>query len=92
VSKLVFLPFGFVSRVLAGIVGKRTFARVWSLFDGADVPDPKQRQATWQKLILALALQGAIFTATRGIFEQGFRRVFRTLTGSWPGDKRPNRP
>ena len=24
--------------------------------------------------------------------QEGFRRVFRTLTGSWPGDKRPNRP
>ena len=41
------------------------------------------------KLIAAMAIQGAIFRAVRGIAEHGARVGFQRWTGAWPGEKRP---
>ena len=41
------------------------------------------------KLIAALLLEGATFRAVRGLFDHGARQAFHRLTGSWPGDERP---
>ena len=41
------------------------------------------------KLAVALALQGAIFRAVRGIVEHAARRTFARTTGTWPGEERP---
>ena len=39
------------------------------------------------KLLLANALEGAVFRATRAAADHGSRRAFASLTGSWPGDE-----
>jgi hypothetical protein len=40
-------------------------------------------------LLLALALEGAIFRAVRGAFDHGARQLFSRLTGTWPGEEEP---
>jgi len=87
VSKILFTPFRVVAGILAGLVGKKAFERLWSAFDDERAPDPKNRQVKWQKLVAALLLEGAIFRAVRGLFDHGSRRLFRRLTGRWPGDE-----
>jgi hypothetical protein len=89
VSRLLFAPISVVSGLLAGAVGKKIFARVWSLFDNEDAPDPKHRDVTWPKVILALLLEGAVFRAVRGVVDRGAREAFSKLTGVWPGEDRP---
>jgi hypothetical protein len=89
VSKILFIPVSVVGGLLAGFVGKKTFAQVWGLIDKEEPPEPKQRQTSWAKLIGALALQGAIFAAVRGLFDHAARRGFARLTGSWPGQEQP---
>jgi hypothetical protein len=74
---------------VAGFVGRKTFQQVWGLIDKEEPPEPKHRQASWAKLIAALALQGAIFAAVRGLFDHVARRGFARLTGSWPGKEQP---
>jgi hypothetical protein len=88
-TKILFLPFSLLGGLLAGVVGKRLFAGVWSLVDEKEPPDPKQRDVSWQKLLTALLLEGAIFRAVRGAFDHGSRQAFRALTNSWPGEERP---
>ena len=80
-SKILFVPFS----VLGGI-----FEGLWGAVDDQEPPDPKQRQSEWRKLIPALLLEGAIFRAVRGLFDHGSRRAFSKLTGSWPGEERPD--
>jgi hypothetical protein len=60
------------------------------VFDDQEAPHPKHRQIDWKKLIPALVLEGAIFRAVRGLFDHGSRRAFSKLTGSWPGEERPD--
>jgi hypothetical protein len=88
-SKLLFIPFSVIGGILAGIVGKKTFQALWSAFDDHEAPDPEHRDITLKKLIPALVLEGAIFRAVRGLFDHGARQAFSKLTGSWPGDERP---
>jgi hypothetical protein len=40
-------------------------------------------------MVTALALEGAIFRATRGVADHAARRSFERVTGSWPGETAP---
>jgi hypothetical protein len=89
-SKVFFAPFGAIGGLLAGFVGKKTFESLWGVIDKQEAPDPKQRGVSWQKLVLALLLEGATFRAVRGVFDHALRRAFSKLTGSWPSKQRPD--
>jgi hypothetical protein len=89
VSKVLFIPVSVVGGIAAGFVGKKVFEQIWGLIDHEEPPDSKHRETSWIKLIAALALEGAIFRAARGLFDHGSRRGFARLTGSWPGEERP---
>jgi hypothetical protein len=90
-SRILFVPFSVAGGILAGLIGKKAFAGVWGIIDDQEAPDPKHREIAWQKLIPALLLEGAIFRAVRGLFDHGSRLAFNKLTGSWPGEERPDR-
>jgi hypothetical protein len=90
-TKLLFIPFSVIGGILAGVVGKKTFAGIWKLIDDQEPPEPDQREVAWPKLAIALFLQGAIFRAVRGLFDHGSREMFRRTTGRWPGEQRPER-
>jgi hypothetical protein len=89
-SKLLFVPFSVLGGMLAGIVGKTTFQALGGAIDDQEVPNPQHRDISVKKLIVALLLEGAIFQAVRGLFDHGARQAFQRLTGSWPGDERPD--
>jgi hypothetical protein len=89
IAKILFLPFSIVGGILAGFVGKKIFEQVWGLIDEEEPPGPKHRETSWLKLVAALALEGAIFRAVRGAFDHGSRTSFAKLTGTWPGEQRP---
>jgi Protein of unknown function (DUF4235) len=86
---LVFKPIGIAAGALAGLLGKQIYRLVWGLVDDEDPPEPKHREIAVGKLALALLLEGAIYTAVRGLTEHGARRGFAYLTGQWPGEERP---
>ena len=88
-GKLLFIPFSIVGGLVAGFLAKKIFDLAWGLVDEEEPPEPEHRDATWPKLALALALEGAIFRAVRGLAERGSRLSFYRLTGSWPGEKEP---
>ena len=83
------MPIGIVSGILAGLVGKKLFERVWGMIDDEEPPDPKHREIPIAKMLAALAIEGAIFRAVRGAVDHGMRRSFASVTGSWPGQERP---
>jgi len=88
-DKLLFTPFGIAAGLAAGFAGKVAFDQVWKLIDDEEPPEPEHREASWAKLIAAMAIQGAIFRAVRGVAEHGARMGFHRWTGSWPGEARP---
>ena len=87
--KFLFLPFSILAGILAGVVGRKIFDQVWGLFDDEEPPDSKHLEISWPKLIVAGAIQGAIFRAVKEATDHGSRRAFMNLTGTWPGEERP---
>ena len=87
--KFFFLPFSILAGLLAGLIGRKVFDEVWGIFDEEEPPDSKHLEISWGKLLLAAAVQGAIFRAVKEATDHGSRRAFMSLTGTWPGDERP---
>jgi hypothetical protein len=87
--KLIFTPLSIVLGLVAGMVGKKIFERLWGLVDEEEPPRPEHREFAWPKLIAALVFEGAIFRLVKGLVDHGARRSFAKATGSWPGEESP---
>jgi uncharacterized protein DUF4235 len=87
--KLLFAPVSILAGLLAGLVGKKAFERLWGLIDDEEPPSPEHRELSWSKLVAALAIEGAIFRLVKGLTDHAARRSFAKATGSWPGEERP---
>jgi hypothetical protein len=87
---VVFTPIGVVLGLASGQVAKKIFDQLWGLIDDEEAPEPKHREIAFVKLLAALILQGAIFRLVRGLVDHGTRHGWRKLTGSWPGEERPD--
>jgi hypothetical protein len=90
VKKIVFLPFSIMSGVIAGFISKKVFEQIWGLIDKEEPPEAQHREVPLAKMLIALALEGAIFRAVRGLTDHGSRHTFAKATGSWPGEERPD--
>jgi hypothetical protein len=89
IGRLLFAPFSIAAGLLAGFLGKKLFDQIWGAFDKEEPPEAKHRDISVTKMILALAIQGAIFRAVRGALDHYARRFFARTTGSWPGKEEP---
>ena len=87
--KFLFLPFSIIAGLIAGQLSKKIFDGVWGLVDQEEAPEAEHKEISLVKLTLALALQGAVFRAVRGLVDHWARRGFYNVTGSWPGDEAP---
>jgi hypothetical protein len=84
--KFLFAPIGIVTGLIAGMLAKKGFEKAWAVIDDEDPPEPDLKQAPTVKLILALALEGAIFRVVKGFADHGVRKGVAKLTGRWPGE------
>jgi uncharacterized protein DUF4235 len=87
--KFLFVPIGVVGGLIAGLAGKKLFDLIWSMIDDEEPPNPKYREISLLKMVAANALEGAVFRATRSLADHGTRRTFASVTGTWPGEERP---
>lgn len=91
-TKVLFVPFGITSGLLAGMVARRLFGLAWRRISADEPPEPEERGASVPMLTASLALEGAISRVSRGLVERGARAGFLRLTGSWPGEEEPEGP
>ena len=88
--KFVFLPFSIIGGLIAGQIGSRIFDALWGLIDDQEPPDSKHREISLAKMLIAAAVQGAIFRATRKLVDHQSRKAFAGALGTWPGEQRPD--
>jgi hypothetical protein len=88
--KAIYKPFGLIIGLLSGLVAKRIFDFVWTKIDDEDPPKATTEQADWTKIITAAAVQGVIFKVTRVVVDRNAAQGYMYLTGTWPGEKRPD--
>lgn len=86
-AKLAYKPIGLVGGILAGVLSGVMFKQIWKrIADEEDAPGALQSEYPMKEVVLAAAIQGAIFAATKAAIERAGARGFSKLTGAWPGD------
>jgi hypothetical protein len=86
-AKLAYRPIGLVAGILAGALSGAVFKQVWKqIADEDDAPGALQSEYSMREVVLAAAIQGAIFAATKAAVDRAGARGFKQLTGTWPGD------
>ena len=86
-AKLAYRPVGLIASVVAGAIASAVFKQIWKrVTDEDDAPDAMQSEYSLRQILLAAALQGAIFAVVKALIDRGGARGFQRLTGSWPGD------
>ncbi|MFD9080157.1 DUF4235 domain-containing protein [Streptomyces erythrochromogenes] len=60
--------------------------RAWKLVEGeGDAPDATDEDRAWKQILLAAAIQGAIFPVVKASVDRSGTVAVRRLTGTWPG-------
>ena len=86
-AKLAYRPIGLIGGIAAGIVSGAIFKQVWKLVANEDeAPDALQSEYRMRDVVLAAAIQCAIFAATKAAIDRAGAQGFTKLTGAWPGD------
>ena len=86
-AKLAYRPIGLIGGIVAGTVSGIVFKQIWkAIANEEDAPGALQSEYRMREVVLAAALQGAIFAGTKAAIERAGARGFTKLTGAWPGD------
>ncbi len=86
--KLLYKPVGMLVSVLGGLVAGAIFKKVWKIAAGEDeAPKATDERRGWREILLAAALQGAIFAVVKAAIDRSAAEGIRQLTGVWPGDE-----
>ena len=84
--KLLYKPVSVLVTVLGGVVAGAIFKRVWKLAAGEEeAPKATDIRRGYREVLLAAALQGAIFALVKAILERSAAEGTRKLTAFWPG-------
>jgi len=85
-AKIAYKPVGMALGALSGVVAGAVFKEVWKrVGHDEDAPDATDEDRTWREILLAAALQGAIFAVVKAAVDRSGATATRRLTGTWPG-------
>ncbi|MBB5868859.1 putative metal-dependent enzyme (double-stranded beta helix superfamily) [Allocatelliglobosispora scoriae] len=84
-SKIVYKPVGLIGGALAGVAAGMAFKQLWRLASGEDdTPNATDERRTWREILIAAALQGAVFAVVKAAVDRGGAVGVRRITGRWP--------
>jgi hypothetical protein len=86
-AALAYRPIGILGSIIGGLAAGVLFKQIWKLVDHEDdAPDALQSEHSWPKVLLAAALEGAIFATVKAAIDRGGAIAFQRWTGEWPGE------
>ena len=86
-AALAYRPIGLAGGLLAGLISGAVFKQIWKkVSDEDDAPSALQSEYRMREVVVAAAIQGAIFAATKAAIDRAGARAWTRMTGSWPGD------
>ncbi|AYL34438.1 DUF4235 domain-containing protein [Streptomyces fungicidicus] len=82
---LAYKPLGFVLGWTSGTVAGMAFQKTWKVIRHEDdAPDALDRDRRWAEILLAAAIQGAIFAVVRSAVDRAGAKAIERSTGVWP--------
>ncbi|MFD7436175.1 DUF4235 domain-containing protein [Streptomyces sp. NPDC059861] len=79
---------GWAGGWLAGLAFRKTWMAIRHEEDAPDALDPDRK---WGEILLAAAVQGAIFAAVRSAVDRGGAKAIERSTGVWPAAQKGGR-
>lgn len=86
--RLLYKPLGALVGVTGGLLAAAAFKQVWRRIghDG-DVPNARDHDRRWSEVLVAAALQGAVFGVVKATVDRAGAIGYERLTGVWPGNE-----
>jgi len=86
-KKLPFKAASLVLSVASGALAGVVFKQVWKLVAGEeDAPEATDPEHSWKEILLAAALQGAVFAVVKAAVDRAAAQGTRKLMPSRPED------
>ena len=88
-AKILYRPVGLVSSMVGGLLAGIIFKQVWrraSPGNESEPPKALETQYPFKEILLAAALEGAIYSVVKTVIDRQGARLFERWTGEWPGD------
>ncbi len=83
--KLLYKPLSLLTSVLGGVLAGAVFKRVWKAVAGeAEPPEATSPDYGMRQIMVAAALQGAIFGGVKAAVDRAGVKGFQKLTGTHP--------
>lgn len=84
-SKVALKPMNIALGFAAGATAGFLFKQAWKVVAGEDdAPDAGDPDRGWTEILVAAALQGAIFSIVKAAVHRGGVITTHKLTGTWP--------
>jgi hypothetical protein len=86
-GKMLFKILGFFSGAFAGMLASAIVKKLWQVTPGEDeAPEATDTRRSWGEILIAAAVQGAIFAVIRAAVERVTATGAEKLAGEQPGD------
>ncbi|WP_329389397.1 DUF4235 domain-containing protein [Streptomyces sp. NBC_01351] len=84
-SQVAYKPVGLALGAIGGALAGIAFKQVWKrLGHEDDAPTATDEDRSWREVLVAAALQGAVFAAVKALIDRSGAVATKRLTGTWP--------
>jgi len=84
-ARIAYKPVGLALGATAGLVAGLVFKQVWRVVGhDADAPHATDEDRGWGEVLVAAALQGAIFALVKAAVDRAGATGVQRVTGRWP--------
>jgi len=85
-TKLTWKAVSLLVSMLGGAAAGAIFKQVWKFARHEDdAPEATDTSRGWAEILLAAAIQGAIFGLVKAVLDRSAAVSAQKLTGAWPG-------
>ncbi|MFD6970124.1 MULTISPECIES: DUF4235 domain-containing protein [unclassified Streptomyces] len=85
-AKVAYRPVGLALGAVSGMIAGAAFKQAWKMIEGeGDAPSATDEDRSWREVLIAAALQGAIFAVVKAAVDRSGAVAARRVTGTWPG-------
>ncbi|AEN08379.1 MULTISPECIES: DUF4235 domain-containing protein [unclassified Streptomyces] len=83
--EIMYKPVGLALGLTGGLLAGAVFRQVWKVVGGQDeAPEATDQDRGWTEILVAAALQGAVFSTVKAAVGRGGAVTVHRLTGTWP--------